>query len=261
MKYIIKEESPFLGTMAGTSARISSHESNYQQTEGRVYKDDKSGFTTYGVPIATIREKIAATEKMFGDGLNVGTRFQSVGDKHHDNGIYFKTIYICNKYDNPGQGPMDNCFSYALSTFGSKLEKVAKKPMQNIVASVSSSIDKAVKDYFEPVIDCAKDGDLVVYQSQYYHVLTNGGSIDPGSNTHAGIYRDTKSNGYSPNGGTVESKWGWMSNPFVFQHDMFVVPPCYGDIVKFYRLKSESGPEEVFLQDDLSLSGQIVIDC
>jgi len=254
MKYVIRDDVPPLGSFAGTPAKISSHEIENQFTEGRIFKDEGNNFYTYGAYIVSCRDELFASE-----GLP-GNHFKNVGEKHHNSGTSFKTVYTCKDYSSPGKGPMDNYFAYAIQSFGFKLERVAKKEMSEIVKSVSCSIDEAITNYFEPIMGSPKDGDLVVYQSQYTNLLLDGSLIKAGSNTHAGIYRDTKSNGHSPNGGTVESKWGWWGNSFVFQHDMFFVPTCYGDIIKFYRLKPEelSLNNSIFAQENLFLTGDII---
>jgi hypothetical protein len=165
MKYIIKKDALTLGSLAGTPAKISSHEIENQFTEGRVFKDEGNNFYTPGARIVTCRDELYASV-----GLP-GNHFKNGGEKCNNSGTSFKTVYTCKDYSSPGKGPMDNCFAYALQSFGSKLEKLAKKEMSEIVKSVSSSIDEAVTDYFEPVLGSPEDGDLVVYQSQYNNLL------------------------------------------------------------------------------------------
>jgi hypothetical protein len=57
--------------------------------------------------------------------------------------------------------------------------------------------------------------------------------------SYYGIFRESERNWNSPSGGTVESKWGWRQSRYVFQHDIFFVPPNYGKVANFYRVKSE----------------------
>jgi hypothetical protein len=125
-----------------------------------------------------------------------------------------------------------NCFAYALGTFNSSLEQVAHKKMSEIQKSVSERIDHIVTAYFTSV-EKPEEGDLVLYSippGKIFH-RTNGDRFI--GTTHAGIYRQE---GHPD--GTVESKWGWLGQPYVFQHEFFFTPDFYGKIVQIYRLKS-----------------------
>ncbi len=127
-----------------------------------------------------------------------------------------------------------NCFAYALGTFGADLEKLAGVDMEKIQNSVNDTIDHVVNQYFTNVTE-PEDGDLAIYSVSGVFYTLKGVRIS--GTTHAGIYRKSVSNWNSPEGGTIESKWGWFRNPYVFQHDVFFAPDFYGDTVKFYRLK------------------------
>jgi len=225
MRYYLHQEN-FLGTLAGTEATIESHESENRLTAGRVLmsncadelrKDIDNAWNSYHEFLFYCRYPETAAK-----GLNYGDKCQKIGEALNGKGTIFKTTYICTE-DAEILKPSLNCFGYALQSFGRKLEILANQPMKEIVASVRSSIDSVVTNSFEPITDKPQDGDLVIYQNR-------------NENTHAGIYRDTKAKN-SPEGGTVESKWGFRDNKYVFQHDMFFAPEKYGDIVKFYRLK------------------------
>jgi hypothetical protein len=119
------------------------------------------------------------------------------------------------------------------------LETVANLPLQELLVQSSAyGINYIIHLYFENV-DQPEDGDLVVYESSKTLDKWNI-DIDAGKSTHAGIYRKSKPNWNSPFGGTIESKWSWWSNPYVFQHDVFFVPDFIGDSAKFYRLKKQA---------------------
>lgn len=84
--------------------------------------------------------------------------------------------------------------------------------------------------FFDPV-DLPREGDMVIYEGTNEYPA------------HYGVFRESKSNWLSPEGGTVESKWNWFRSPYVFQHDLFFVPPFFGNNARFYRVKDQ--PVEV----------------
>ena len=155
--------------------------------------------------------------------------------------MYFNTVKTFTRTpDEYGRTSQTNCFGYAISTFGHKLEDIAKKPIAELISNVTGSIDETVKEYFTPVHDRPQDGDLVVYYSLHSNVAT-----------HAGIYREVQE--FST--GVVESKWGWVLNPYVFHHSVFFTPEIYGDEVAFYHL-----PENYTTTDTECLGLDTLVD-
>ena len=231
----------FLGTFAGTPAEI-----DHEGINGlcRVFKDKHSGFSTLGATWVDLRTELQSQDS--------GTQYASVGNKFHRIGsVYFKTLKTFTYTpDESGRTAHTNCFGYALSTFGAKLEDIALKPMKEIISDVSGSIDDSIKAYFVPVHDKPQDGDLAVYYP-LYDMNYRGHIIRTEVATHAGIYREVPD--FST--GVVESKWGWLSNPYVFQHSVFFTPEFYGDQVVFYRLAEENTPE--YLGAD---AGNLIMD-
>jgi hypothetical protein len=228
----------FLGTLAGNPRFMPG--SNKQQTYGRKYEsfgdsDDLKkkisiiGDDYFGKGYKCIGEKYNFTPLRLWDGR----MFNTTKPSSMQGGGYFLTIKT---YDNEDQERGLNCFAYALGTFGRDLEKLAGKEIKKIQESVLKTINHAVEEYFTNV-DEPEDGDLVVYSVSPEKSIRTPSGIPISGTTHAGVYRKTKRNWNSPKGGSVESKWGWFGNPYVFQHDVFFTPDFYGDQVKFYRLK------------------------
>lgn len=221
------------GTMAGNQAYLQGND--HGQTYARVYEsfggsDDLRkkistiGNNEYGLGYKKIGEDYSYTP--FCGGMPFSSRPTSM-----QGGGFFFTVKTCD-----GEERFLNCFAYALGTFGYKLGQLAKKDMTEIQKSVSQTIDHIVSRYFTNVIE-PEDGDLAVYSVAPGRRLHTPRGIEVSGTTHAGVYRKSKPNWNSPSGGSIESKWGWLSNPYVFQHDVFFTPDFYGDQVKFYRIK------------------------
>lgn len=198
------------------------------------YLPSLDGTMTYSRQSSSIRDISVLRKKIkyAGDGMLYGEEwcgigYKKIGEEYSQRGGCFIT-----KIDfEEKEEAMLNCFAYALSTFGEKLESLAQKSMDEIQRSVSSSIDQVVESYFESILDEPEDGDLVIYKSSGYYIK---GQFIQGI-THAGVYRKINSDSHVR--GTVESKWGWLLNPYVFIHDVFFVPSFYGETMQFYRLK------------------------
>ena len=147
MRYKIFDEytqlDKFIGTFAGTPAEI-----DYKGTSGlgRIFKDTATGFSTLGAGWADLRVKLQNQDS--------GTGYQTIGNEYNGNGnLYFKTVKTFTKTpDAYGRDSDINCFGYAISTFGNRLEKIAQKPIQEIISMVERFIDETVKEYFVPVI-------------------------------------------------------------------------------------------------------------
>jgi hypothetical protein len=121
-----------------------------------------------------------------------------------------------------------SCYKYALRSYGARLEQLAQKPMNEIIHDPFFNIDGLVRTYFEPVTGEPEAGDLIIYENVEGYSHPGGFLI---GTTHAGIYR------YGSKGGVVESKWGWVRNPYVFLHDIFFASHAEGTLAKFYQLK------------------------
>lgn len=230
----IRKERNFLGTFAGTEEFLPSYNSQIFTYSRKYYpfggsKDLRNMLSNCeaGKKYNKLGEEYSFTPLSLRDGRNFGSSYTDM-----QGGGFFLTLKTFKD-----QKQFTNCFGYALSTYGDKLEEIACKNMEELQESAKESIDKALKEYFDPIPGKPMDGDLAVYQTSKYLETPGGRRIKEGKNTHAGIYRKSKPNWNSPFGGTIESKWGWFLNPHVFQHDIFFTPEFYGDTVKFYRLK------------------------
>ncbi|MBS0289070.1 MAG: hypothetical protein JSS07_03400 [Proteobacteria bacterium] len=234
-------EYKFLGTLAGEQrSYLKRHNGAYENIYNRKYKPfgateelrkklTQQGDNHFADGYINVGEEYSFTPIHLRDGRNFGFR-----DTSMQGGGYFLKL---KKLDQSNKDI--NCFAYALSTFGEKLEVISGEKMEVIMNSVGQKIDHIVQKYFEPVDDEPNDGDLVIYNSTKEIKLPQGGkSIYSNETTHAGIYRKTKPNWNSPCGGSVESKWGWLANPYVFGHDIFFTPYFYGNRAEFYRIKS-----------------------
>jgi len=172
--------------------------------------------------------------KSIGEEYSHGTTPFSSKPTRMQGGGFFLTVKTI---DDDDQERFLNCFAYALGTFENRLEKLAEKSMVEIQKSVSQTIDHIVNRYFTNVVE-PEEGDLVVYSVSPGKCLYTPDGTAVFGTTHAGVYRKSKPNWNSPSGGTIESKWGWLLTPHVFQHDVFFTPDFYGDQVKFYRIKN-----------------------
>ncbi len=181
----------FLGTFAGTPAEI---DINKTTGLGRIFKDTSNGFATLGAGWVDHRITLVHIDKycIGSYGYSYGEGYQNIGRKYHQKGdVYFNTVKtFTHTPDAYGRSEQINCFGYAISTLGTKLKDIAKKPIEELISNVTASIDETVREYFVPVHDRPQDGDLVVY---YAHSNVA---------THAGIYREVPD--FST--GVVESK-------------------------------------------------------
>lgn len=226
----------FLGTMAGNQHYLIGNDN--QLTYGRVYKPFGGS--------DILRKKLSADDKPFGshEYKKLGESYSFTPLQFRDGrafgvesttkqgGGYFLTV---KEYEREDKERFLNCFAYALGHFSEGLERLTGKTINEIQDLVHETIDDVVKKYFVNV-SVPSDGDLAVYSvSPGRYIDLKGQRIE--GTTHAGIYRATQPNWNSPDGGTVESKWGWLANYHIFKHDVFFIPHFYGDTVKFYSLK------------------------
>lgn len=224
----------FLGTMAGDQGYLKGN--NDKPTYARTYHSF-GGSNDLRKRISKIgHDRSSKGYKDIGDDYSytpfyLGTLFSSKPTTMQGGG-FFLTVKT---FDDEDERRILNCFAYALGTFGDKLERLTGKNMAEIQKSVSQKIDHVVSRYFKNVVE-PEDGDLAVYNVSPGKILYTPGGKKVSGITHAGVYRKSKPNWNSPSGGTIESKWGWFSNPYVFQHDAFFAPHFYGDQLKFYRL-------------------------
>jgi len=226
----------FLGTMAGDQVYLQGI--NKEPTYARIYKS--FGGSNH------LRKEISER-----GCLIPGPNYQDIGNSYSytpfwrrtpfssrpssmQGGGFFLTVKTFEKEE---QERSLNCFAYAIGTFGNNLEKLSEKNMRELQASVIYTIDHIVDRYFTNVA-IPEEGDLAVYSvSPGEYAFTPSGRPVSGT-THAGVYRNSQHNWNSPSGGTIESKWGPLLNPYVFQHDIFFLPDFYGNQVKFYRIKN-----------------------
>ncbi|MDF2576875.1 MAG: hypothetical protein K0S74_359 [Chlamydiales bacterium] len=157
-------------------------------------------------------------------------------------GGFFKTVAKLKEEDSLFS--LDN-IQYALFITGKLAENNLKITTRELLGQYNGyDIDYIITQYFVPVLDQTREGDLVLYS---------------GTTKHAGIYRNSEPNWNSPPGGTVESKWGFKSSPYIFQHDVFFVPNRYGDRAEFYRIRTEEKVDDLPLSHDDSKSPTFTI--
>jgi len=225
-----------LGTMSGEPVYLPGNDE--KPTYGRRYES---------IPKSNLFRRKAAEAQGLLSMQQIGEQYSSTKknlfEKPLDNETspkettgFFITV---KKFEDQSEDAVLNCFAYAIGTYGSTLEKLAGQPMKEIQKSVDGTIDAVVEKYFTNISapNKPKDGDLVVYSIPEGEMMqTPQGRLVEGT-THAGIYRE---NNPSCPGGSVESKWGWMDNPGVFQHDVFFAPRFYGGDAKFYQIRENS---------------------
>lgn len=212
----------FLGVLAGQQKHLRSCLKGKKETYSRLYVP----FGPLKLRENISREGLKGRFKNFGEAysytpwhLRDGRAFGAESTSMQGGG-FFLTLNELKDHDKNLDGP-----EYALSSFSKPLESVSEFSIQEIQAQyLAYGIDYLINLYFD-CVSRPEDGDLVVYSQESMA-------------KQAGIYRKSKPNWNSPYGGTVESKWGRMS-PFVFQHDVFFTPDYYGDVVYFYRLKTQ----------------------
>jgi hypothetical protein len=236
----------FLGTLAGREAFVKSFR---ESTYARIYKScgfsDDNRYTLSNAANGLAYKKLGEHYSVISDEQKLdynehrpfGPRnIKDIDDLGYTRGGgFFLTVK-----DLAVEGERDiNCFGYALSTFGEKLVALSGKSSEELIKSAKNNhgMRAIVSDYFTCIAEFPKDGDLAIYQTTKCIKSPGFFTIAPGDITHAGIFRNSKPNWNSPSGGTIESKWGWLSNPYVFQHDVFFTPEFYGDLVTFYRPK------------------------
>lgn len=219
----------FLGALAGEEVFLPGNDN--QQTYARKYKQcDSSDDLRRRIGEQNVHAR--TMDRRFG---TEGEAWKYLGEEYNrTQSGYFRTI---KKYDDSDQERFQTCYAYALGTFGTKLEELAGKKLEEIQKSVQEGdIDPVVRQYFKNVTE-PLDGDLVIYSiapGKFYRDFR--GNFHSGS-THAGIYRVIEANEKSPQCECIESKWGVWRNAYVFQHEVFFMSPADGEEVKFYRLK------------------------
>ncbi|MCH9626205.1 MAG: hypothetical protein S4CHLAM123_13980 [Chlamydiales bacterium] len=184
---------------------------NIMQVFTRNFSEGKSPEELQGMMLSALSEAAA----------------QSDGIASKQVGVFFRVLKKCE--DNRRSYGYISSLDYVVETLGPKLKAISDFSVEEIRRQFSAYGLKYVRQFFEPV-EVPRDGDLAVY---------------PGRDLRYGIFRESESSGNSPQGGIVESKWEWWSSPYVFQHDVFAVPPLFGDQVDFYRLKKRKVETEV----------------
>lgn len=141
-----------------------------------------------------------------------GKDYKALGEKYRTRDhLHFRTI---KKYNRNDPNRLLTSYAYALDSFHPTLEKT--------MLTVDKVVFKLIVDAHFTNVTEPQDGDLVVYLTHQ----RNGAEI-----RHAGICRVI-----SPTKTCIESKWGGYGRPYVFQHEVFFLPPTDGTTVKFYRL-------------------------
>jgi hypothetical protein len=203
-------------------------ESDGQPTYGRLYRDLWHS--------ADIRKRLG--ESSAEECIRIGNEYA-----RNPHSLHFRVVRV---YDDHNPERSLTCYSYAIGTFGSRLEKISGTKMETFrrflqngnflcalppkdnVARTLGSIELVVKAYFNPV-DVPQDGDLVVF-SVFRSFKSQGQTIS--GIQHAGIYR-ILSDGKS----CIESKWGPYRMPYVFEHEHFFSTPIDGDELRVWSLK------------------------
>jgi len=163
---------------------------------------------------------------------NASLKFQeesSSASESREHGLkaYFTTLRTFDKDD---QKRFDNCMKYAILNYDEAIEeRFGDRISTREHLEEPYSFNQIVQKYFRNIAasEYPQDGDLAVYENPIGATL-EGRPI--AGIAHAGIFRA---------GGTVESKWGWSFSHHVYQHNVFLVPHHYGNVVKFYRLREK----------------------
>lgn len=124
----------------------------------------------------------------------------------------------------------DDAISYVIKKLGDSLKKSSGLDQQEIVQRITAYGVKYFLHHFCDSVDVPEEGDIVVYSNMEVPKL--------------GVFRESKPNWNSPQGGTVESVW----HRCAYQHDIFFVPSTYGNIAAFYRLKKAVKLEDLRIQ-------------
>ncbi|MEM1282303.1 MAG: hypothetical protein AAGG81_01975 [Chlamydiota bacterium] len=183
--------------------------------------------TIDGSALKDFGERYSFTPQEKRDGRNFGTNPPNF-DTNLLNGFigggFFLTLKEIDEVDKK-----ISSLEYVIRTLKSNLSAITALTTQEIISQATTYGVGYVTHYFFEPVDLPKNGDLVVYPN----------TVDSSHRTHCGIFRESKPNWNSPNGGTVESKWLCESSRYVFQHDIFFVHPEYGNIVNFFRIKKD----------------------
>lgn len=144
---------------------------------------------------------------------------------------FFTTVRT---YETEDSKRFDNCMKYAILNYADTIDERFGDRISDVeYLGDAYYFNQIVQKYFRniPSPEVPQDGDLAVYENPL-GAFWKGHLI--GGSAHAGIYREE-----SRHEGIIESKWGWSFSRHVFQHDVFLVPHHYGDVVKFYRLREK----------------------
>lgn len=215
----------FLGTMAGDQVCKKNGRSTYcreykafggtDEFRNKIFEAMQSSFDGKG--IKKIGDYYSFTPYRLRDGRNFGTLPTT-----WQGGGFFLKLKKLSEADK-----RISSLEYITRILGPQLESISGLTVEELIKQFCAYGQYYLLECFFEPIDLPQNGDLVIYQ----------GTED--SRPHYGIFRESSPNWNSPSGGTVESKWEWWGSPYVFQHDIFFVPPIYGNVAKFYRVKSE----------------------
>jgi len=213
----------FLGTMAGTQIFPTNATATYTRKYSRFGGSDQ------------VREKLFAAmhRHLNGKGISLignhysftpahlrkGQNFGSLPSNWQGGGFFLLVKKLKSTFQH-------SSLEYVIHTLGHDLQAISGFSAKELCRQVNAyGVNYLIHHYFT-CIKTPEEGDLIVYTDVKY------------SQPQCGIYKNSKPNWNSSEGGTVESKWDWHSNPYVFQHDLFFTPPYFGNVAKFYRIKS-----------------------
>ncbi len=242
---------PFLGTMAGTPSYSPglhgepTYTRTYKPFGGAVYKYPQ-GYVEY----IEVREKIQricsfGTDHYLPHGLGYsytperlrdGRAFGTVPSEEYSGGGYF---LVKHTYEDSDQNRFRSGLQYAMRIFETRIKEQYNASISHEEFSDEKHcFNQFVLRYFTPISypDVPKDGDLAVYENPPGTFMREP-TRDVSGTSHAGIYRATKPNWSSSQGGSIESKWGYLFSKYVYDHEVFLTPKYFGDTVKFYRFR------------------------
>jgi hypothetical protein len=169
--------------------------------------------------------------------LRDGRPFGSIPSSEYQGGGYFLVVKT---FEDDDQRRFINCMEYAIRIFETRIKDQYGESINDVeYPGQAFHFNQLVQKYFVPIPppEVPQDGDLAVYENPLGALTADGTRIE--GTVHAGIYRATQRNWNSSEGGSIESKWGWMRCHYVYEHEVFWTLDYYGDTVKFYRFREK----------------------
>ncbi len=172
------------------------------------------------------------------DRLRDGRAFGTELSTEEQGGGYF---LVTQQYEDGDQGRFISSLEYAIRIFETRIKEHYNESIQfkSFSPRERTCFNALVTKYFDPIPPpgVPQEGDLAVYENPPKTLYLDGPIRDISGTTHAGIYRATEPNWNSSKGGSIESKWGYLSSKYVYDHEVFLTPKYFGDTVKFYRFR------------------------